>query len=369
MVSGVLEIMDKGYGFLRNPEKDLRRSDSDPFVPADIIRNLRLKPGLHLRGPMRRGDRGGIQLAGLDKIMGMSPSKWSQTKPFDELTSVDPTKRLQLETTPDIASTRIIDLLTPIGRGQRGLIVAPPRTGKTILLQQMARGIHANHPDVHITMLLVDERPEEVTDMKRNVPAEVLASSNDNEIEDHVRLARLAIERAKRMVEYGTDVVILQDSLTRLARAFNKFVGTSGRTMSGGVDIKAMEEPKRMFGAARASEEAGSLTIMATCLIETGSRMDDLIFEEFKGTGNMEIILDRKLANNRVWPAINIQASGTRKEEKLLGQLVTQQVGLIRRSLSGAKLEEAVTSFIKTLGRYPSNAEFLAVVPKLMGDR
>jgi transcription termination factor Rho len=369
MVSGVLEIMDKGYGFLRNPERDLRRSDADPFVGADIVRSLRLKPGLQLRGPMRRGDRGGVQLASVESIFGKPPSKWSSIKPFDELTSVDPTKRLKLETTPDVASTRIIDLLTPIGRGQRGLIVAPPRSGKTILLQQMARGIHANHPDVHITILLIDERPEEVTDMKRNVPGEVLASSNDNEIEDHVRLARLAIDRAKRMTEFGIDVVMLLDSLTRVARSFNKHVGTSGRTMTGGVDIKAMEEPKRMFGAARATEEAGSLTIMATCLIETGSRMDDLIFEEFKGTGNMEIILDRKLANNRVWPAINIQASGTRKEEKLLGPQVTQQVGLIRRSLSGAKLEEAVTSFIKTIGRYPSNNEFLAVVPKLMGDR
>jgi transcription termination factor Rho len=274
---------------------------------------------------------------------------------------------LRLETGPDVPSGRMIDLLTPIGKGQRGLIVAPPRSGKTILLQQIARAIAANNPECEVTLLLVDERPEEVTDMKRNVPGLVLASSNDNDTADHIRLCRLAIDRAKRLVEAGKDVVMLIDSLTRMARAFNK-VNNSGRTMTGGVDIKAMEEPKRIFGAARCSEEAGSLTILATCLVETGSRMDDLIFEEFKGTGNMELILDRRLSNNRIYPAINIQASGTRKEEKLLGPAVNQ-VNLLRRTLSQMKLDEAVVSMLKTLAKFPTNQQFLEFVPKMMGER
>ena len=369
-VSGVLEIMEKGYGFLRDPKRDLRKSDNDPFVSAELVRQHRLKQGLTLEGRMRRGDRGGVQLAAVEKIEGKAPDAWRDCKSFDELTSVDPTARLRLETDPTIPSTRIIDLMTPIGKGQRGLIVAPPRSGKTILLQQIARGVAANNPECHVTILLVDERPEEVTDMKRNVPGEVLASSNDNDTPDHIRLARLAIDRAKRMVEFGKDVVMLVDSLTRLARAFNKYVGSSGRTMTGGVDIKAMEEPKRMFGAARCTEEAGSLTILATCLVETGSRMDDLIFEEFKGTGNMELILDRRLANSRIWPAIDINKSGTRKEEKLLGSNTVTQVNLLRRTLAGiGKLEDSVNTLLKTLNKHPTNQQFLELVPKMMGER
>ena len=253
---------------------------------------------------------------------------------------------------------RVMDLLTPVGKGQRGLIVAPPRTGKTVLLQQLAAAVATNHPEIHLLVLLVDERPEEVTDMRRSVRGEVIASSSDHTTEEHIRLAQLTVDRAKRIAETGGQVLILLDSLTRLARAYNKG-SNSGRTMSGGMDIKAMDVPKRLFGAARAFDEGGSLTVLATALIETGSRMDELIFQEFKGTGNMEVVLDRKLSDRRVWPAIDIQQSGTRKEELLLDPETLARVTLLRRSLSGMKPAEAMESLVPQLAKYPSNAAFL----------
>ena len=253
---------------------------------------------------------------------------------------------------------RVMDLLTPIGKGQRGLIVAPPRTGKTILLQQIAAAVAKNHPELHLIVLLVDERPEEVTEMRRSVRGEVIASSSDHAAEEHIRLAQLTVDRAKRIAETGGQVLILLDSLTRLARAYNKG-SNSGRTMSGGMDIKAMDVPKRLFGAARTFDEGGSLTVLATALIETGSRMDELIFQEFKGTGNMEVVLDRRLADRRVWPAIDIQQSGTRKEERLLDPETLARVTLLRRSLSELKPTEAMESLVRQLAKYPSNAAFL----------
>ena len=264
-----------------------------------------------------------------------------------------------METGPEPMTTRVIDLLTPIGRGQRALIVSPPRAGKTILLEHMAAAVRKNYPDVHVMMLLVDERPEEVTHFRRSTGAEVLASSNDLEVEQHVRLARMAFARAKVEVEFGRDVVLFMDSLTRLGRAFNKAIPSSGRTMSGGVDIRALEEPKRLFGAARKIENGGSLTVVATCLIDTGSRMDELIFQEFKGTGNMELVLSRELSERRLYPAIDILASGTRKEERLVTPEDLKKRYAIRRRLAGSKPVEALESLLAALAKYPSNREML----------
>jgi transcription termination factor Rho len=266
---------------------------------------------------------------------------------------------MQLETPGGPLEMRILDLICPIGKGQRGLIVAPPRSGKTVLLQQMADAIATNHPDVHLIVLLIDERPEELTDFRRKVKGEVCASTNDQEVHNHVRTAEFTIERAKRMVEFGDDVVILLDSLTRLGRAYNRAVEGSGRTMTGGVDIRALETPKRLFGAARKIENGGSLTILATCLVETGSRMDDLIFEEFKGTGNMELVLDRQFAERRIWPAVDIGKTGTRKEELLLEPWELEKVHRLRRYLSSLNVDQELTQLIKAAGKFKSNEEFL----------
>jgi transcription termination factor Rho len=269
---------------------------------------------------------------------------------------------LRLETGPEPLTTRVMDLLTPIGKGQRGLIVAPPRTGKTILLQHIAQAIAKNYPDMHLIMLLVDERPEEVTEMRRTVRGDVIASSSDRDSQAHIRMAELVLARARRLVEQGKDVFLLLDSLTRLARAYNKNVNSGGRTMSGGVDVRALEIPKRLFGTARVFEEGGSLTVMGTALIETGSRMDDVIFQEFKGTGNMELVLDRKLADRRVFPAMDFLQSGTRKEERLLDPETLKQVSLLRRSLTNLNPVVAMESLIQKLAQYPSNAAFLAKI-------
>ena len=277
---------------------------------------------------------------------------------FDDLTAIDPHEVIRLEFGREPLGMRVMDLLTPVGKGQRGLIVAPPRTGKTILLQQIAASVAANHPELQLVVLLVDERPEEVTEMRRSVQGEVIASSNDHTPEEQIRLAQLAIDRAKRIAENGGHVLILLDSLTRLARAYNKG-SNSGRTMSGGMDIKALDIPKKLFGAARVFDEGGSLTVLATCLIETGSRMDDVIFQEFKGTGNMELVLDRKLAERRVWPAIDMALSGTRKEEKLLPTDILTKVNLLRRTLSDLKPVEAMEGLIRQLSKTATNAEFL----------
>jgi transcription termination factor Rho len=307
-------------------------------------------------------------VAELLEIEGHAPEQYLSLRLFDDLTAIDPRDRIRLETGPEPMGMRVMDLLTPIGKGQRGLIVAPPRTGKTILLQQMAEAVATNHPEVHLLVLLIDERPEEVTEMRRSVRGEVIASSSDHTTEEHIRLAQLTVDRAKRIAETGGQVLILLDSLTRLARAYNKG-SNSGRTMSGGIDIRALDVPKRLFGAARTFDEGGSLTVLATALIDTGSRMDEVIFQEFKGTGNMEVVLDRKLADRRVWPAIDLQQSGTRKEELLLDPETLSRVTLLRRSLAGMKPAEAMESLIRQMSKYASNADFLEKIGQFQKDR
>jgi transcription termination factor Rho len=358
-VQGVLELHPKGFGFLRNPARHYAAQSADPYVAAPLIQQLGLREGLLIGGPAEPNARGtGPRLARVEQLEGQAPDQY-RTRNFDDLTPVDPHEPIVLETDREPLTTRVMDLLTPIGKGQRGLIVAPPRTGKTILLQHIAQAVARNHAEMHLMMLLVDERPEEVTEMRRTVRGEVIASSSDRDSSNHVRTAELVIERAKRLAEQGKQVFVLLDSLTRLARAYNKNVGTSGRTMSGGIDIRALEVPKRLFGSARVFEEGGSLTVMGTALIETGSRMDDIIFQEFKGTGNMELVLDRKLADRRIFPAMDIGQSGTRKEERLLQPGVLKRVTLLRRTLVDLNPVPAMESLVKKLAEFPSNAAFL----------
>ncbi len=360
---GVVEISGKGFGFLRDPKKGYAQNPSDVFVTPEIARSYNLRDGQWVKGNTRRGNRG-AQLYKLIEVNGENPEN-SRTQPaFDELTVVSPLEKFTLETVPDRHTTRIIDLFAPIGKGQRGLIVAPPRTGKTTLLQHIADSIVKNHPETKLIILLVDERPEEVTDIKRTVPtAEIMASSNDMDIKSHTRIAQLAIERAKRLCEAGQDVFILLDSITRVGRAFNNAMSGGGRTMSGGVDARALEIPRRLFAAARNTEEAGSITIVATALIDTGSRMDDLIFQEFKGTGNMELVLDRKISDQRIYPAIDIFLSGTRREELLIPADDLHKIGVIRRGLSGYKPIEAIERLIFFMKKFPTNSEMLKNIP------
>jgi transcription termination factor Rho len=367
-IQGVLELNTKGFGFLRNAARNYTAGAADPYVPAPLIKKFSLREGLLLSGSVEvngnggggkgKGSPGGPRLGRLDQIEGLPPEQF-KLRNFDDLTPVDPHQQIRLETGREPLTTRVMDLLTPIGKGQRGLIVAPPRTGKTILLQHIAQAVVTNHPEMHLIMLLIDERPEEVTDMRRTIRGEVIASSNDRDSTSHARTAELVMERAKRLAEQGKQVFVLLDSLTRLARAYNKNVGNSGRTMSGGVDVRALEVPKRLFGSARVFEEGGSLTVMGTALIDTGSRMDEIIFQEFKGTGNMELVLDRKLADRRVFPALDISQSGTRKEERLLAPDVLQRVTLLRRTLVQMKPVEAMESLVKKMAESPSNAAFL----------
>jgi len=350
-VEGILQVIDERQdGQLRDPAHPLRPAKGNLLVPRQMIRDMKLRPGLLLSGSPR-----GRVLGKIDKIEGGPPDDYIDKIPLYDSTALDPQPMIKLEHNPAELTTRIIDILAPVGFGQRGLIVAPPRTGKTILMQNIAKGIHANYPHVELVLLLVDERPEEVTDMKRNVPGTVYASSNDNTVEKHLDLAQLVIERCKRKVEFGADIVVLLDSLTRVGRAFNTGGVQGGRTMSGGLDNRALEVPKRLFGAARKIENGGSLTIMATCLIDTGSRMDQVIFEEFKGTGNMELTLDRNLANSRIYPALNIAESGTRKEEKLLDEMSLGAARNIRRHLMTMPPPQAMKSLIDVLSKTKSN--------------
>lgn len=361
---GVLELHPKGYGFLRNPARHYAPTAADAYVPGPLIDKFRLAEGVQLGGPIEPPRKGGTgpRLAAVEHIEGGDPAAFRR-RAWDELTAVDPTKWIRLETGPEPLTTRVMDLFTPIGMGQRGLIVAPPRTGKTVLLSHIAAAVAANHPNMHLIVLLVDERPEEVTDLRRTVKGEVVASSSDNDTANHIRLAQLVMERAKRLVERGRDVFVLLDSLTRLARAYNKQTG-SGRTMSGGVDAKALDVPKRLFGSARAFDEGGTLTILGTALIETGSRMDEVIFQEFKGTGNMELVLNRQLAERRIYPAIDLGASGTRKEERLLPAETLERITLLRRSLMSLRPVEAMEGLVKQLGKTASNDEFLHTIGK-----
>ncbi len=361
--SGVLEMHPNGYGFLRDPATNFTRERTDPFVPGTMIEKFGLREGVLISGMVQRHRRGqGPRLKEILDVDGIAPEHYSKVKSFDELTPINPEEWLRLETGQQPISTRVMDLLTPLGKGQRALIVAPPRTGKTILIQNISNAVTTNYPDIAMIVLLVDERPEEVTDMQRIIKGEVFASSLDRDVESHVRLSQLVVERCRRLAEMGKDVFMLLDSITRLARAFNKWVGNTGRTMSGGVDIKAMDVPKKLFATARAFEEGGSLTVVGTALIDTGSRMDDLIFQEFKGTGNMELVLDRKLADRRIWPAIDIEQSGTRREEKLLPQETLHAATMLRRTLSSMHHVDAMEQLTTKLGKFNSNKEFIKLI-------
>lgn len=360
IVEGVLELCNGRSAYLRALARHLVPRHDDPTVPLELVRKLSLRGGEVLAGPLEAVGRGQRRLRQITTVNGIPAEHWLPPTPLHETTAIDPQERLRFSTRGGPLTMRVVDLFTPMGRGQRGLIVAPPRTGKTILLQQMAHGIVSNHPEIHMIVLLIDERPEEVTEMRRNVRGEVIASSNDLSVESHVRVARLVIERARRMVELGAHVVVLLDSITRLARAFNNYVGSSGRTMTGGLDIRALQEPKQTFGSARNIEGGGSLTIIATALIDTGSRADEFIFQEFKGTGNMELVLDRELANLRIWPAINLRLSGTRKEEKLLSEDTLKKVNMLRRQLYDLPPTRQVLTLLERMRPHEDLEGFLA---------
>src|SRR3954462_126972 len=359
--SGDLEVSEKGFRFVRSSPNHFQPKPTDIFVTPDTIKKNFLREGCLVEGPTQPPHRGtSPQLKEVNKVNEMPFQDYTKAMRFENLTTIDPIEKFRLETSPDLIETRIIDLVTPIGKGTRGLIVAPPRTGKTTILKQIANAININHPEVHAMVLLIDERPEEVTDFQRSVKAEVVASSNDQDLETHVRLSRFMIERCRRMVESGKDVFVLLDSLTRVARAYNSVHGGSGRTMTGGVDARALEIPRKMFASARKIEEGGSMTILATALIDTGSRMDELIFQEFKGTGNMELILDRKLSDRRLFPAIDIPKSGTRKEEKLFSAKQIEAVRKLRRTMVDLNPVEAMETLLAALKKHKTNDELLS---------
>ena len=349
IVEGVLELTSGGVAHLRDLTRHLVPSRTDPVVSHEQIRKFALRGGELIAGAVQQDRKRGARLTRIDEINGCDAKSWTPPTPLQDTTAIDPDERLHFDTPGGPTSMRIVELFTPIGRGQRGLIVAPPRTGKTMLLQHMAHGLAVNHPDVYMIVLLIDERPEEVTDIRRSVHGEVIASSNDLDVESHVRVARLTIERARRLTEAGRDIVIFLDSITRLGRAFNNFTKGSGRTMTGGLDINALQEPKKIFGAARNVEGGGSLTIMATALVDTGSRADEFIFQEFKGTGNMELVLDRELANLRLWPAVNLTQSGTRKEEKLLSADELNKQHKLRRALSDLPPAKQISTLLERM--------------------
>lgn len=358
---GVLEILSDGFGFLRSPYSNYLPCPEDIYVSPSQVRRFALRTGDSVEGEIRE-PKEKERFFALQRVITVNEKEPDQSRhkvPFESLTPLFPNNRLRLETSPAEVSMRVMDIFTPIGMGQRGLIVAAPRTGKTVLMQKIANSISANHPDVYLIILLIDERPEEVTDMQRNTKAHVLSSTFDETPDRHVQVAELVIEMAKRMVESGRHVVILLDSITRLARAYNTLQPHSGKILSGGVDANALHKPKRFFGAARNIEDGGSLTIIATALVETGSRMDDVIFEEFKGTGNMELCLDRLMVDKRIFPAINIEKSGTRKEELLLHPDELSKIWILRRAINGVPPVESMEMIINRLKKTKSNAEFL----------
>jgi len=360
----VREIIEAGFGFPRG-ERFLPGPD-DIYVSQSQIRRFGLRTGDRVSGQVRppKDNEKFFSLLRVEAVNGVDPETARRRPSFDKLTPIFPLEQIHLETTSNILSTRLLDLVAPIGRGQRGLIVSPPKAGKTLLLKSIANGITTNNPDMHLMVCLIGERPEEVTDMRRSVDGEVISSTFDEPVEDHTKVAEMALERAKRLVEAGRDVTILLDSITRLARAYNLAVPPSGRTLSGGIDPVALYPPKRFFGAARNIEGGGSLTIVSTCLIDTGSRMDDVIYEEFKGTGNMELHLDRKLAERRIYPAIDIQRSGTRREELLLGDAVLKQVWTMRRMVSVLGGSEGTEALLGRLAKTKANSEFLENLTK-----
>jgi transcription termination factor Rho len=363
-VTGILQLMPQGHGFLRSPKYNYNPEPDDAAVPQALIAEWELVTGVELIGlavPASQSGRAPV-VAKVQTCNGVDSEQWKSRKPFKSLTAESPSDRIILESSGDEISTRVVDLIAPIGKGQRCLIVAPPKAGKTVLLQKIAHSVSTNHPEIHLIVLLVDERPEEVTDMRRNVQGEVLASSSDELTRNHLAVAEMVLERAKTLVECGRDVVILLDSITRLARAYNSEQRGSGRVLSGGIDARTMEKPRRFFGAARKAADGGSLTVIATALVDTGSRMDEVIFQEFKGTGNTEIIMDRKLFDNRIFPSIDIAKSGTRKEEMLLTADEYQKIVLLRRALAPLSPAEAMRLLTLRLAKNSSNKEFLATM-------
>jgi transcription termination factor Rho len=358
-VEGLLEYDGRRGGYLRKPSQMLGPNATDPYVPPELVSRFKLREASVIQGTIASRQHGHCILSTISSINGLPPERWIAVEEFTRRTAIDPFDRLTLTSAADETAMRIVDLLCPVGKGQRALIVSPPKAGKTILMHQFADAISKHHPEIDLLLLLIDERPEEVTDMQRSISGEVFASSNDSDHENHTRLARLVLEYAKRKVEVGKDVVLLLDSLTRMGRAFNSVQRSSGRTMSGGVDSRALEIPKRIFGSARALEGKGSLTIIATVLVETNSRMDELIFQEFKGTGNMELVLSRDLANERIFPAIQIAESGTRREELLFGG-DTARYQTLRRALHHMKPRDAMMSLLRGLHRYSTNEALLS---------
>lgn len=356
--AGVLEINANGWGFIRKLDYEFSFSPQDPFLKPEEVKELDLRPGLILEGEFEEDKRGNKHVFNIDRINRKPIEAWTKASRFERQVPIMPIEWIRLGNRADNIEMRVIDLVAPLGKGQRALIVAPPRTGKTVMLKQIANSITESHPDIHLSILLVDERPEEVTDFIRTSKAEVFASSNDRKTQSHIRITELAIGYAKRKAEMGEDAVLLIDSLTRLSRAYNAIQSASGRTLSGGLDIRALEIPKKIFGSARKIEGGGSLTIIATCLVETNSRMDDLIFEEFKGTGNMELVLDRELANDRIYPAINIAASGTRNEDKFITDSLEER-NMVRRYLLKKSPKESMLGLLKVLKNTDSNEELL----------
>jgi transcription termination factor Rho len=356
-----LEINEKGYGFIRRIDFEFSYDPKDPFLKPEEVKLHDLRSGLVMEGEFEQDQSGNRHVHSIEKINGKAPSEWQKINRFELQTPIMPTEYIKLGLQPDDLELRVMDLISPIGRGQRALIVAPPRTGKTVLLKKIARTLTENYPDIHTGILLVDERPEEVTDFLRSTNAEVFASSNDKPTESHVRISEMALGYVKRKAEYGGHAVLLIDSLTRLGRAYNAAQANSGRTLSGGLDIRALEIPKKIFGSARKIEGGGSLTIIATCLIETNSRMDDFIFEEFKGTGNMELVLDREIANDRIYPAINIAASGTRNEDKFISDSLEER-NMVRRFLLKKSPKESIQMLLQVIKRTESNEELFAQI-------
>lgn len=361
MADGVLEVLKEGYGFLRSPDFNYLPGPDDIYVSPSQIKRFGLRTGHQVSGQIRppKSKERFYALLKVEQVNGKDPEELKRAFLFSNLTPLYPEEKFNLEVNPKDLSTRIMDIISPVGKGQRGLIVAQPKTGKTVLLQKVANAIVKNHPDVKMIILLIDERPEEVTDMKRNVDAEVISSTFDEPPERHVAVAEMVIQKARRMVEFGEDVVILLDSITRLGRAHNAVIPHSGKILSGGVDANALKKPKQFFGAARNTEESGSLTIIATALIDTGSRMDEVIFEEFKGTGNMELVLDRKLSDRRIYPSFDLVRSGTRKEELLLDKKVLARMWILRKLLNEMKVIEAMEFIQDRMRRTKTNEEFM----------
>jgi len=356
--------VQKGYGFLRSMDNGFRIAPTDPYISPRLVHSMRLKTGMEIVGTGKAlKNQPNISIERVESIDGCDPQEAARRLPFHKLTAIDPLEQMELETDATPFSTRIIDLFTPIGKGQRMLIVAPPRSGKTTIIEEISQGIKLNHPDVHLIIFLIDERPEESTHFKRQVGGEVITTDFDQPVKEHIRISHLVFERVKCLVEAGKDVVLMIDSLTRMGRAFNRDIDSKGKTMSGGLAAGALEFPRKFYGSARNIEGGGSLTIIASILVDTGSRMDELIFQEFKGTGNAEIVLDRQLSDMRIFPAVDFQKSGTRKEEKLLTPNVLRKASMLRRAMLDDRRGERYKMFLEKLGKSKNNEEFLKSIP------